>query len=232
MVQRWSSDDANGQQTAATAIAQFRLNDVTTVVMDGDAVFGGPFLQTADNQSYFPEWYVAGTWSLDDTSTPNFFQFSRTQWSHAFGLSSKTMAHLTGDQDAQKAYKSIDPANSSADGGGVFPQLLQIVNGIQMAGPNLTPETFREGLNKMGKRTNDPPWSVGGGYARGDNGYPDDVTEIWWDINAENPNALGDNPGAYRFVDCGKRYKAGQLPTSEPKVFVQEGTCTFARGAA
>ena len=56
----------------------------------------------------------------------------------------------------------------------------------------------------------------------------DDVTEIFWDASVVGPDEL-DNQGAgmYRYVAGGKRYLPGQHPTSDPKVFNNDGTVTI-----
>ena len=68
---------------------------------------------------------------------------------------------------------------------------------MQAAGPKLTPETFRDGLFKMGYRFyDDVPYAIGGGYGPADFSYIDDVGEIWWDPAARKPQ--DGSPGAYR----------------------------------
>jgi hypothetical protein len=55
----------------------------------------------------------------------------------------------------------------------------------------------------------------------------DDVTEIWWDPNAQGEDEIGQNGrGMYRYVDGGKRYIPGQFPTTAPRVFDPKGTIT------
>jgi hypothetical protein len=90
-----------------------------------------------------------------------------------------------------------------------------------MAGPNLTPKTFMEGLLKVPQRTPDPIWSVGGGYSPGDLTYPDWVNFVWWNSTDLAPDdSVG--PGAYRHVYGGKKFRIGELPT-EPVPFFKEG---------
>jgi len=93
-------------------------------------------------------------------------------------------------------------------------------SGIHLAGPELTPETFRDGLYRA------PP--VGGGptdaqVSRGnhgvwpdeDRGGSDDATVIWWDPEATGEDETG-NPGTgmYRYANGGERYTLGHFPDS------------------
>lgn len=226
VVQRFNS--ANPEQSYPTAVSQFRLNDVTTVVTDLDARFLTGFLTAAEAQGYFPEWFIPGTYANDQTELPFFLQYNRRQWSHAFGISPWTIAHLPVNRDSFRAYRTIDPANDP-NGADTFAHLLQLANGIQMAGPELTPLSFREGLNAMGTRTPEPPWGVTGGFGPDDHSYIDDVAEIWWDDTAPNPY-WGNSPGSYRYVDCGRRLGLGAIPSTAPRVFDAEGTCSAGPG--
>lgn len=231
-----SHDNDSWGQFVATSIARLRAEGVTTVVVDLDSATLTALLGQADSQSYFPEWFVPGTWINDVSTTVHFLQFSRAQWAHAFGLSGRVMEQREQDRDCNRAYKLIDPNNDASEGHGgaggckAFRDLLQIANGIQMAGPNLTPEAFRQGLWNMGKRVNDPPWSVGGGFAPGDISYGDDVSEIWWDNTVTGPG-MGAG-GAYRYVDCGRRYRIGEITSDTSRLFNPEGSCVIAPGQA
>jgi hypothetical protein len=99
--------------------------------------------------------------------------------------------------------------------------MLQYVNGIQRAGPNLTPETFMRGLQSMPKRPPDPIWSIGGGYGPNDYTYSDYVSLVWYDPTAPAPDERN-IPGAYRHLDGGRRYAVGEIP-SEPLAWFREG---------
>ena len=93
--------------------------------------------------------------------------------------------------------------------------------GIHMAGPDLTPETFRDGMWRT------PP--AGGGptaplVSRGDHGiWPepdwggsDDGTLIWWDPTATGEAETGvEGVGMYRYANGGERYTYDERPDPE-----------------
>jgi hypothetical protein len=57
--------------------------------------------------------------------------------------------------------------------------------------------------------------------------YPDDYTVIWYDATATGPDEEGAvGKGLVRFVDGGKRYPAGVLPTGNVAFFDPAGTVT------
>ena len=116
--------------------------------------------------------------------------------------------------DWYRAYKSIDPNNDPNESVAkyMFLHALQYVNGLQMAGPGLTPDNFLNGLFKMPHRVPEPIWSIGGGYGPGDYTYADYVSLVWYDPTMPAPDELG-QPGAYRHLNGGQRYKIGDIPT-------------------
>ena len=100
------------------------------------------------------------------------------------------------------------------------PPIRTVFAGIHMAGPELTPETFRDGLLRL---------PVGGGgptvpqVSRGEHGvWPDfdwggidDVGILWWDPTATGPDEVGtEGTGMYRYANGGERYTIGNLPGS------------------
>jgi hypothetical protein len=239
-------DIAKMPERATTIVAKMKDAGVTTILFLGDPIMPIYLTQAAEAQNYHPEWIVTGT-ALTDTTTLGRF-YNPDQWKHAFGLSN--LAART-NQDQQEAYRlhqwyyGQKPV-AAGTSGVIYPPLSQILTGIYMAGPNLTPETFKAGLFHLpeaGGGPTTPHVSYGDhGYFKELNpdtckqGQPrpdylgiDDVTQIWWDATATGPDEQGksDKPGMYRYVDMGKRYLPGQLPAGEPKAFDPTNTITI-----
>src|SRR5690554_5376953 len=115
-----------------------------------------------------------------------------------------------------------------------YPNLLQLYQGIHMAGGNLTPETFAGGMFRLppaGGQPGAPQNSYGNpdlfNWAPADYTSVDDSTLIWWDADAEGIDEQGtEGQGMYRYVDGGKRYLPGQLPTELSAFFEPEGSIT------
>ena len=222
-VVRLNTYDNNRNQTLATAIATMKANGITTVMLALDFLTAGILTHQATQQQYFPEWIVCGCGAIDRNQLIQLFFDGANQWSHAFGIMPQEIARPPEATDWWRAYKSVDPANdpNTSVGKYAFPSMLQYVNGIQRAGPNLTPETFMQGLQSMPRRPPDPIWSIGGGYGPNDYTYSDYVSLVWYDPTAPAPDERN-LPGAYRHLDGGRRYAVGEIPT-EPLPWFREG---------
>lgn len=228
------SDYAQVQERARPLIQAMKQAGVTSIIFAGDPISPALFTREATNQRYFPEWIITGS-ALTDTSI-----FARTfdqlQWDKAFGVSFLT---ARSPQEAGAAYKTHvwhHGRTPTADNqyAVIYPGPLTLFTGIHLAGPNLTVQSWQNGLFSY------PPTGQGRVTSTtvsfGNHGiWPftdytsfDDVTEIWWDPSASGEDEVGNfGPGLYRYVDGGKRYLPGQHPTSDPKVFTNEGSVTI-----
>ena len=217
-------------EKARTLISRLKEAKVTTVIFLGDPVMPIYLTKAATAQNYFPEWVITGTVLTDTTTFGRLYD--QKQWAHAFGISSLA-ARLPQDQsDAWRLYEWFygkepgAPKTVSVN----FPSIQTLMTGISMAGPDLTPDTFRDGLFAY------PP--TGGGLTTpqvsyGDHGFfpapdylaVDDMQEIWWDADAEGLDEQGaEGTGMMRYSDGGKRYLPGEQPAADPRAFVEEGS--------
>ena len=228
----YTLDPARLQEQATSVITQLKAAGVTSVVFSGDPVALGPFTTEATAQDYHPEW-ILGPQVLVDTVA-----FSRTydqdQWAHAFGLSPLT---LKPGQEKRApfvlynwAYGEDPPAADTS--AVILPNPSTFFAGVSAAGPDLTPETFQQGLFS---RPSTPAYETEPRLSYGDNGlwgYPDyngvdDVTEIWWDPEATGADEIGrDGVGMWQYVDHGKRFLPGELDDTV-RVFDPEGAETI-----
>lgn len=204
----------------ATAITRFKAAGVTSIILFSEGISPIALTNAATQQGWFPEWILPGATTTVSNDTAR--QYNPAQWRSAFGLSFYELPREPEQTDTWRAYHSIDPDNDphEATAEGFYP-LLQYVNGIQLAGPRLTPESFAAGLFALPRRAPDPVWSLGGGYRPGDYTYSDYASELWWDPSATDP--ISGQPGAYRYTRGGARFTHGEVPREEPLVF-KEGT--------
>jgi hypothetical protein len=226
-------EPTTAQEDARTMITQLKEAGVTTVIFLGDFLMPQFLTVEATAQDYFPEW-ILGPNLLADTTI-----FGRTydqrQWPNGFALGFAGTPERTENGSSYSiytwAYDGKEPPSNIYTV--LEPGLREVFAGIQLAGPELTPETFRDGLLR------DPP--AGGGptrplSSRGERGIwptfdygggPDDITLMWWDPEAEATDEAG-NPGvgSYRFANGGKRYRLGELPDSadEAGLFDQDSS--------
>jgi hypothetical protein len=210
-------DLARVQENARTMIAKLREAGVTTVIYYGDPITPGPLTKEATAQGYWPEWILGPSYLMDTTV------FARLtdgeQWKNGFGVST---VPARGALETTEAYRVYDWAYGEApphNAFRIFDPLVRIVfTGIHMAGPDLTPESFRDGMWRT------PP--AGGGptaplISYGDHGYwpgvdwggNDDGTLIWWDPTATGEDETGNQgDGMYRYANGGERFTTEERP--------------------
>jgi hypothetical protein len=190
-----------GQQLAST----MKADGVTTVLLLTDPATPFFFASGAQAIQWFPEWVVMGQPYLDFDYLAQIFP--RPQWEHAIGFSFNGAVQAPRASDAYRAYKSQSPGTepSMLILPAVYGELRMLALGVQLAGPNLTPETFAAGLRSYQSTLGpDGTWA----FPEGDFSAPQDFRVIWFDGQARSPQ--NDRPGAY--LDNGQRYLRGQIP--------------------
>lgn len=220
-------------EQATSVISKLKEAGVTSVILQADPVAPANFTQEATAQEYFPEWVVSGGTLTDTTVFGRIYD--QEQWAHAFGpttLAAATSPELDSGFALYEWYTGEQPP--AAETAPVLypnPSLLFAV--IQAAGPDLTPETFRDGLFS-GDPT--PGAITASSLSWGDHGLwdeldlandwsgVDDMTEWWWDAEATGQDEIQrEGTGMVRFVDGGKRYLPGAW-TGDLRVFDEEGS--------
>jgi hypothetical protein len=218
---------------ATNVVSKLKAAGVTTVIVNTDPIAPKSFTEEATKQNYFPEWIYGGS-ALVDTNA-----FGRTydqkQWAHAFGitsLSARTTEELQNQYDLYQWFNGTK-APAFATSGVLFPQPGLFFAGLQAAGPNLTTDTFRQGLffgAPVTKTFTNPGITYGqhGIWPGGDDYYGiDDFTEIWWDTTKSGPDETQQQgQGLMEFVDGGKRYLPGEW-TTDLKAFNPDGAVTL-----
>jgi len=217
-----------------TIATRLKATGATSIVFTGDPIF--PEFLTTDmtQQGYFPEWVMAGTVLADTDVFAR--KFDQRQWSHAFGLQLIPARLPKEQQDSDSVYRwyfGTEPpaAHSYALEKGDVELLM---DGLQLAGPHLTPQTFAAGLYHA------PPQQLGpqglgtivtyghhGYWAGTDYSGLDNAGILYWDPNAIGPDETGHiGKGMYRLVNGGRRYLPGQWPTTPINLFDPTGTIT------
>lgn len=220
-------------EQATSTISKMKAAGVTSVIIQADPVAPANFTQEATAQEYFPEWVVVGGTLVDTTVFGRVFD--QQQWAHAFGITAGAVATAPELDPGFALYEWFTgeepPAAETAPILYPTPSLFFAI--LQAAGPNLTPETFRDGLFS-GEPTRDaitaPSLSWGdhglwpGAKVATDWSGVDDATEWWWDAEATGPDELQrDGKGMIRFVDGGRRYLPGAWDDTD-KLFEEEGS--------
>jgi hypothetical protein len=210
--------DSNRPETISIAMQQMYQSHVTTILLN---VLGGTaaiMMAAADALGWHPEWMIMGNYGLD---LNNFGRiFPPTQSAHTFGINTWELPHAFEQWECEVAYKSVDPSNTADRDTCEYywHPIVILMNMIQEAGPHLTPQAVADGVNRMGYNfPTDPPWAIGGGYGPDDFSYMDNVGVVWWSNSRVDPNT-GD-PGAYVWVDGGRRFRRGEIPADNSEMF-------------
>lgn len=139
-------------EQSRSVMEQFVNNNpiITSILMVMDPIAVSFMSTAADRQQYRPEW-ISSTWGLADGSViPRTFM-SRLQQSNVFGISSFFPSRQIEEegQEAYLAWKKMHPESvPPSDWAGWYLQAKLIFRGIALAGPNLSPSTFEQGMNK------------------------------------------------------------------------------------
>lgn len=212
---RYKLDINSMPNQASNIIAQLKDAGVTTVICACDPVMLAlGMAPKANEQSYEPEWLTGGLAFVEQDIVSQLID--PRQWQRAFGIAFNAESEPIGGSFPYAAYKQMRPNDEPAFGvEEIYYQMYILALGLQLAGPNLTPESFMAGL-----------YSYPGGA--GPRGYWDfgpgnhtptaDFRELWWDTERISPQ--NNRPGAWVALDGGRRYFPGEVPR-EPGAFFQ-----------
>lgn len=217
-------DLSKAQENARNTIAKLKAAHVTTVLFAGDPLTPSYLTAEATAQKYFPEWVVLGA-AYSDTSL-----FGRTydqqQWKHAFGV---TSLYVPTPQDLDQYSSILVWQSGKPPIAKTYKLLVQapliLFTGIHLAGPDLTPGSFRDGLFRFPSSRTEASqihlsWGHHDIWSTTDYFGADDAALIWWNPAAKGIDELG-NPGAgmWEFSDGGRRYLPKDWPDGPPNVF-------------
>jgi len=206
-------DPAQLQTQAATIMAKLKSEGTTSVSCACDPIMQMYLAQEATASDYYPEWLIAGVGFIDlDLGGQIISKNAPDQWLHAFGGSPSAAPQPPETSVAHAAYRTVRQDEPSLLVDQIYTQLLTLALGIQMAGPELTPETFETGLFAYPRGTGQAgTWDFGPGHYT----PVTDIREIWWDPDEVSP--FNGQPGTY--VDNAQRYGDEDIPEGDPEVF-------------
>ncbi|WCO65297.1 ABC transporter substrate-binding protein [Iamia majanohamensis] len=228
----YTLDPARLQEQATSVIARFKAAGVTTLIFSGDPVAPATFTQEATAQGYSPEWLIGPSTLVDVNAFAR--TYDQDQWAHAFGPSALTVRQSAENSASYQLYEwyNGEPPPAVDTNAVLFPNPSLFFAGVQLAGPDLTPETFQAGLFSREPTPNvvtSPSLSYGdhGLWPYDDFNGTDDATEIWYDPTVEGLDEVdNEGTGMYRYVDGGVRHLPGEWPDGPAAVFDPEGTVT------
>jgi hypothetical protein len=220
-------------EKARVLIGQLKKAKVTSVVFLGDPIMPIYLTKAATDQNYFPEWIITGTVLTDTTVFGRLYD--QEQWAHAFGVSSLPTRLPQDRSESWRTYEWFygEPPAAKKTVTVINEPIRILMLGIHQAGPNLTPETFRDGLFAYppsgGKPTN-PRISFGDHdlFRAPDFNAVDDMQVIWWNADLEGPDEQGkEGKGMMMSADGGRRYLPGEMPHTPANVFDPDGAVSM-----
>lgn len=201
---------------ASNIIAQLKDAGVTTVVCACDPVMLAlGMTPKANEQNYSPEWITGGLAFMDQDMVAQLVDDD--QWQHSFGLAFNAEQESLGRSFPRAAFRSVRPGQEPAFGvEEMYYQMYILAIGLQMAGPNLNPQTFEAGMFAYpGGRGPKGTWT----FSPTDFTTVDDFREIWWDRN--RISVQNGEPGAWVELNGGARWNASKPPSGPDPYFVQ-----------
>lgn len=210
VTEKYKLDLSMMSNQAVNLVAKLKSANVTTVVCGCDPVLLLFMTGKAREQNYFPEWIITGVAFTDQDIVGQLFD--QDEWANSVGIS------FAGDVQPLKAslgynaYKTVRSDEPAFATDGLYFQMSVLALGLQMAGPNLTPQTFQQGLFDYPAKT-----GPAGTWAFGPDDFTtsDDAREIYWDPNRRS--VQNGDQGAYVDTSPGQRFPMGQFPAGEPK---------------
>ncbi|QGG95376.1 ABC transporter substrate-binding protein [Actinomarinicola tropica] len=219
---------ANLDEDAQSIIAQMKEAGVTSVIFAGDPFMPTSLTNQATAQDYWPEWILTGSTGTDVSALAR--SYDQEQWRHAFGISF--------------TLPIMDPRLEQQEGNVVswhlgeelstYPEITSwdlLFRGIHLAGPELTPETFRDGLFSF-EPVSGHATRYGVSYGTElweweDYTSADDVKIIWYDPDTADPREENEEVlGVYRCIDGCRRYLPGELGDIGP-LFEEDGSIVW-----
>jgi hypothetical protein len=234
-------DPTVAQEQAPVAVTKLKAAGITSVILLADTAMVGAMLKQATANDYHPEWIYSGTQNIDLPLLARRYE-DQEQWSHSFGLSNVPPGSPTAPTTIPNSVQWYWGPGKGTFGISYVTAIGWLATGIMYAGPNLTPQTLKQGFFAIpatgGSASDDPDLQnrgVRGGYGR-TNGLPyeeymrtnKDFTASWWDPDTEGPPILGfpGGPGTLWYLNDAKRYYAGHWPT-KPLTFFDKSNAIY-----
>ena len=231
------TDAASVAEVMPTLITRLKDAGVTTLIMATNHSVAGAASKVMAQQEWYPEIVL--------TSSPyqdlDLFArgYDQKVWSHAFGMV-WFPPYLKGHADeTAAAFQWFWGTDKGTRWSIAFFQMLGLYSAIQFVGPNLTAKSVSPGV--LG-RIFSKGVAAGGYYSKSaftveirvaapGKINPRGVAMAWYNPDATGPgnyNLGGDGKGKYVYLNGGKRFLTGHLPTAKQKFFdVSASSVTF-----
>jgi hypothetical protein len=196
-------------QQAANLVAQLKNNGYTTIVCGCDPIFPVYLSGQAAQQGYYPEFVEIGAALVDKDYVGQLY--NQQFYAHALGISpnAPTLPYTqTIGYAAYKTQRTDEPAFFVNE---IYLQLDMLAIGLQMAGPNLTPQSFQQGMFNYAPKSGPAGlW----GWNSSQYTIPNDLREVCWSPGTVSP--YNGKTGAYINTNGNQRWSIDNIPKGAP----------------
>ena len=196
-------------QQAANLVAQLKAGGYTTIVCGCDPIFPVYLSGQAAQQGYFPEFVEIGAALVDQDYVGQLY--NQQFYAHAFGISPNAPTVPYTQTLGYAAYKTQRSDEPSFFVNLIYEQMNQLAIGLQMAGPNLNPTTFAQGMFQFPPK--EGPAGLWG-FSSSQYTDPNDVREVCWSPNTVS--AYNGKMGAYTTPLGNTRWSISDIPHGAP----------------
>lgn len=207
----YTLDLGTESQQAENLVAQLKAKGYTTIICGCDPIFPVYLTGQESSQSYLPEFIEIGAALVDQDYVGQLY--NQQAYAHAIGISPNEPSVPYNQTIGYAAYKTVDPTTEPAFFvNQIYLQMDMLAIGIQMAGPDLTPNSYEQGMFKYPPRLGPAGlWGWDGTQFT----VPNDFREVCWDPNVVS--AYNQKQGAYIPGSSNNaRWTIGHIPKGPP----------------
>jgi hypothetical protein len=205
----YTLDLGTESQQAENLVSQLKAKGYTTIICGCDPIFPVYLTGQESSQSYIPEFVEIGAALVDQDYVGQLY--NQTAFAHAIGISPNEPTLPSTETLGYAAYKTVSPGSEPAFFvNNIYLQMDMLAIGLEMAGPDLTPQTFQQGMFKY-----PPCLGPAGLWGFGTNQYttPNDFREVCW--SSTTVSQYNNKPGAY-LGTSNQRWTANTIPKGPP----------------
>ncbi|HEX6394133.1 MAG TPA: hypothetical protein VFZ97_11875 [Acidimicrobiales bacterium] len=196
-------------QQAANLVAQLKAGGYTTIVCGCDPIFPVYLSGQAAQQGYYPEFVEIGAALVDQDYVGQLY--NQQFFSHALGISPNAPTLPYTQTIGYAAYKTQRTDEPAFFVNIIYLQFDMMAIGLEMAGPNLNPQTFAQGMFNFSPRQGPAGlW----GWNSSQYTIPNDVREVCWSPNTVS--AYNGKMGAYINTNGNQRWTIDNIPKGAP----------------
>jgi hypothetical protein len=212
----WVQDTKYQPTYAAPNMALFKRDNVTTVLWP--AGYETNQSAAADQQKYYPEWMTGGDYLMEGNL--NAAAQNRNEWANARAVTPVVPTPKPSNSsapevnpDCLEAIQSVHPNISATDAVQAclfYDDIRQMMTGIQVAGPRLSPASVDQGFHAIPRHESSAVFTPACFYDPGDYTCVKDAIAEWFDVNGAQ--ASGSQTGCWRMSEGGRRHIPGSWP--------------------